>query len=237
MGIRGLVAGMACVIAMAGTSTATSYAAGPIDPAEAAALEIVAETSTGPRSLLADAAERILGMQELAVAFGGGLDRETVVLMERVRLITLRGDDDDEPWRREDLRASGAARAFSQGWTQAKMRSAATAVVNLDRWIPEVIGQAAFGLTEYGMSADEARAAATDVVARELHSIARGEWQLRQTGYADIAAIEGFLEGRTTPDRAGAIRVLADLAQVVRRHLSQPVSAPVERPMQRMAAL
>lgn len=237
MGIRGLMAGAACVIAMAGTSTATSNAAQPIDPSETAAQEMALIASPGPRSLLADAAELVLGMQELAMAFGGGLDRSTIQLMERVRLITLRGEGEVELGHREELRASGAARAFAQGWTQAEMRSAAQALVNLDAWIPEIIGQAAFGLGEYGMPLEDARAAATEVVDREIRSIARGDRHLRQAGYADLAAIDGFLAGREAPDREGAIRVLVDLMEVVRRHLAQPVSAPVEHPMIRMAAL
>lgn len=237
MGIRGLMAGVACVIAMAGTSTATSNAAQPITISEAAALETVQDIGPGPRSLLADAAERVLGMQELAMAFGGGLDTETIRLMERVRLITLRGESEFDRDRREQLRASGAARAFAQGWTQSEMRAAAQALVNLDAWIPAVVGQAAFGLTEYGMPEDDARAAATEVVDREIRSIGRGDRQLRYAGYADLAAIEGFLEGHEVPDHDGAVRVLVDLMQLVRRHLGEPVSAPIERPMLRMAAL
>lgn len=171
------------------------------------------------------------------MAFGGGLDPQTIRLMERVRLITLRGTDEEDLRRREDLRASGAARAFAQGWTQAEMRAAAQALVNLDAWIPAVVGQAAFGLTEYGMSEDDARAVATEVVDREIRNIGRGDRQLRYAGYADVAAIEGFLEGHEAPDRGEAVRVLVDLMQLVRRHLAQPISAPVERPMLRMAAL
>ena len=236
MGIKGLIASAACVMALVGTSTATTNAAQPIDVAETAILEVEADAATASRSLLADAAERVLGMQELAMAFGGGLDPDTIRIMERVRLITLRGPSGD-PSRREELRASGAARAFAQGWTQADMRVAAKALVNLDAWIPSVVGQASFGLTQYGMLEDEARAAATSVVDREIRGIAHGDWSLGEAGYADLAAIEGFLEGRTTPDHAGAVRVLVDLMHLVRRHLAAPASAPVERPMTRMAAL
>lgn len=236
MRIRGLAAGLICMIAMAGNATATSDASSLLDPAEAAALEVAEQRSSPAANLLAEAAERVLGMQELAMAHGGGIDPDTIRLMERVRVITLRGYPNDLH-RRGELRASGAARAFSQGRTQADMRTVATALVELDAWIPSVIGQATFGLAQYGMPEPDARAAATGVVDREIRSISQGYRPLREASYADLAAIEGFLEGRETPDYKGSVRVLVDLMQLVRCHLSQPVSAPAERSMQRMAAL